>query len=93
MKNKRKAKVFWFSGIILVLAIGTWIGVWRHQKNAAEKNPVTGWDYDSTNGGFEKVPYDDDGQGPGLIFIEGGTFTMGKVDSTATDTDSAAKKK
>ena len=43
---------------------------------------TTGWKYnDSDNGGFF-VSDDYDGQqtGPGLVFIEGGTFTMGRVE-------------
>lgn len=40
----------------------------------------TGWGYnDSRNGGFERVPYIEQETGPGLILIEGGTFTMGRV--------------
>jgi formylglycine-generating enzyme required for sulfatase activity len=41
---------------------------------------TTGWNYnDPNNGGFEKVPYVEQETGPGLILIEGGTFTMGRV--------------
>ncbi len=41
----------------------------------------TGWDYNSTdNGGFEKGIYFEQETGPGLIFIEGGTFTMGQTE-------------
>ena len=41
---------------------------------------TTGWNYnDPDNGGFEKVPYVEQETGPGLILIEGGTFTMGRV--------------
>src|ERR1700722_6861697 len=45
-----------------------------------ERSPVTGWNYnDSNNGGFEVNPYEEQETGPGLVFIEGGTFTMGRV--------------
>ena len=41
---------------------------------------TTGWNYNgSRNGGFEDVPYVEQETGPGLILIEGGTFTMGRV--------------
>lgn len=44
------------------------------------RSPVTGWNYnDSKNGGFETNPYAGQETGPGLVFIEGGTFTMGRV--------------
>jgi sulfatase modifying factor 1 len=46
-----------------------------------ERSPVTGWSYnDKDNGGFEVVPYEEQETGPGLVLIEGGTFTMGRVE-------------
>lgn len=45
-----------------------------------EKSGATGWNYnDSKNGGFEKTGFEDQETGPGLILIEGGQFTMGRV--------------
>ncbi len=42
---------------------------------------TTGWEYnDPDNGGFEvKFGYEQE-NGPGLVFIEGGTFSMGRVE-------------
>lgn len=41
----------------------------------------TGWDYNNVKqGGFQKVPFVDQETGPGLILVEGGTFTMGMVE-------------
>lgn len=46
-----------------------------------ERSPVTGWAYnDKDNGGFEVVPYEEQETGPGLVLVEGGTFTMGRVE-------------
>lgn len=46
-----------------------------------ERSNVTGWNYnDPNNGGFEVIPYEEQETGPGLVFIEGGTFTMGRVE-------------
>lgn len=43
-----------------------------------EASKSTGWEYNnSKNGGFEVRPYAEQQTGPGLVFIEGGTFTMG----------------
>ena len=40
----------------------------------------TGWDLNSKEGGFRFDPkFKEQPTGPGLVFIEGGTFTMGKV--------------
>jgi len=48
---------------------------------AKEKSSTTGWDYNnSKNGGFEVVDYEGQETGPGLVFIEGGTFSMGRVE-------------
>ncbi|TND04258.1 MAG: gliding motility-associated lipoprotein GldJ [Bacteroidetes bacterium] len=50
-----------------------------------ERSNVTGWNYnDRKNGGFEVVPYEEQETGPGLVFIEGGTFTMGRVEQDVT---------
>jgi sulfatase modifying factor 1 len=49
------------------------------------KSAVTGWNYnDEKNGGFEVVPYDEQETGPGLILLEGGTFTMGRTEQDIT---------
>ncbi|MBX2979969.1 MAG: SUMF1/EgtB/PvdO family nonheme iron enzyme [Flavobacteriales bacterium] len=50
-----------------------------------EKSGATGWNYnDSKNGGFEKVGFDEQETGPGLVLIEGGQFTMGRVTDDLT---------
>ncbi len=50
-----------------------------------ETSSVTGWDYNnSANGGFQKVPYEEQETGPGLVLIEGGTFTMGRAEQDVT---------
>jgi len=42
---------------------------------------TTGWDYNNPKqGGFQKVPFVDQETGPGLLLVEGGTFTMGMVE-------------
>lgn len=44
-----------------------------------EASNTTGWDYNNPKtGGFQKVPFVDQETGPGLLLIEGGTFTMGR---------------
>ncbi len=45
-----------------------------------EASRSTGWEYNNPkNGGFEKSQFVDQQTGPGLVFIEGGTFTMGNT--------------
>ena len=46
-----------------------------------EQSSATGWNYnDPNNGGFQKMPFEDQETGPNLVLIEGGTFTMGRVE-------------
>jgi gliding motility-associated lipoprotein GldJ len=46
-----------------------------------ERSGSTGWDYNSSaNGGFERPTFFEQQTGPGLILVEGGTFTMGQVE-------------
>jgi len=45
-----------------------------------KESTTTGWAYnDAENGGFEVKTVNDQETGPGLTLIEGGTFTMGRV--------------
>lgn len=50
-----------------------------------ERSNSTGWAYnDPKNGGFEKARFVEQETGPGLVLIEGGTFTMGRVEDDLT---------
>ena len=51
--------------------------------NSCEKSGsgATGWNYnDPKNGGYERPDYVEQETGPGLVLVEGGTFTMGRVE-------------
>ena len=49
-------------------------------KKSHDKDPLTGWNYnDPDYGGYEVKNVPEQETGPGLVFIEGGTFTMGRV--------------
>jgi len=55
------------------------IGAMAITSCSKESSGSTGWDYNSPEqGGFQKVPFLDQETGPGLILVEGGTFTMGQ---------------
>jgi sulfatase modifying factor 1 len=46
-----------------------------------DASSTTGWKYnDADNGGFEVVSEKEQVTGPGLVLIQGGTFTMGRVE-------------
>ena len=59
--------------------IGTAIIVYSIASSCAKpKSTSTGWEYNNPkNGGFESKEVDEEETGPGLVFIEGGSFTMG----------------
>ncbi len=47
-------------------------------KNKHEQSAVTGWNYNDKNqGGYNVTKPKDIKTGPGLVFVQGGTFTMG----------------
>lgn len=65
--------------LIVLLAAVALIGCTK------ERSSTTGWEYNNPeNGGFQKVPYFDQETGPGLILVEGGTFTMGRSEQDVT---------
>lgn len=70
---KRKSKIL--IGFFLATLV---IGMASCKK---EYSRSTGWEYNTPdNGGFEVAPFVEQATGPGLVLIEGGTFTMGTVE-------------
>ncbi len=50
-------------------------------KKKAEKSDVTGWNYNDKNmGGYQVAKSEEQTSGPGLVFVQGGTFTMGQTE-------------
>jgi len=65
---------------LFLLAIGT-LTVFTTSCTKKEVSRTTGWRYnDPKNGGFEVAKSKEQITGPGLVFIEGGTFTMGATE-------------
>ena len=56
------------------------VGCGRSGKDYKNSSRATGWSINDKNGGFQaKTDYDEQEAAPGLLFVEGGTFTMGRV--------------
>ncbi len=55
------------------------------QTQSGNESTTTGWEYNNPdNGGYEvKVDHEQE-PGPGLVFIEGGTYTMGQTEQDVT---------
>lgn len=50
-----------------------------------EKSATTGWVFNDTKwGGIEKLEYEGQETGPGLVLVQGGTFTMGSAEQNVT---------
>ena len=70
MKTKNYRKIATFLSAMILLG-----------SCAKERSTSTGWEYNNyQNGGFEKFDAKEQETGPGLVLIEGGTFTMGSTE-------------
>lgn len=70
------------SFLLFLLVFTTSCGIFGGGKGRNDNaSSTTGWKYNTPdNGGFQSDPKVDQLAGPGLKFIEGGTFTMGRVE-------------
>ena len=74
MKKFSNSKILEIRFLVLIISIL----IISCGKNNASR--ATGWDINSKKGGFQyNIDYEDQETGPGLVFIEGGTFTKGQV--------------
>ncbi|WP_175487036.1 gliding motility lipoprotein GldJ [Zunongwangia mangrovi] len=65
---------------IFTIALGVGLVGCNNSKNYKNSSRATGWDINSKDGGFQyDTDYEEQEPAPGLVFIEGGTFTMGQV--------------
>ena len=73
MRNK-----FRFGAILAILGCGIMMLSCMSNGSKKGKSSTTGWNYNDPNfGGFTVSNVKDQKVGPGLVAIEGGTFTMG----------------
>ena len=69
----KKMKYFSFFALLSIIGTAAILSSCTKPQSA-----TTGWTYnDSKNGGFEVREYAGQMTGPGLVLVEGGTFTMG----------------
>ncbi len=72
MKSIQKLSNLLLISIFLLTSCNKW---------RKDTSNTTGWSYnDPENGAFEVSPYVEQQTGPGLVLIEGGRFTMGRVE-------------
>ena len=64
----------------LTLVLGAGLLSCNNSRDYEDNSRATGWDINSDEGGFQyNTDYKEQEAGPGLVFVEGGTFTMGQV--------------
>ncbi|MGR7812297.1 gliding motility lipoprotein GldJ [Lacinutrix undariae] len=65
----------------IVLALMLSLAMFSCSKSSSKNSSRgTGWNINDKNGGFQyNTEFEEQETAPGLVFIEGGTFTMGKV--------------
>ena len=74
MKNVLKLKF-----LIVLLSLITIVGCKRSSRSG-NTDSATGWQINKRDGGFQyNTQFKEQETPPGTVFIEGGTFTMGKV--------------
>jgi gliding motility-associated lipoprotein GldJ len=67
-------------GIMLVMALSLSTFSCKKSSNSKNSSRATGWKINAKEGGFQyNTQFKEQETAPGLVFIEGGTFTMGKV--------------
>ena len=75
LKIKIMRKGISFKSLLAILFVGTLL---VSCKSSNQSSRTTGWNYnDDENGGFYITDSQEQATGPGLVAIEGGTFTMG----------------
>lgn len=65
---------------ILVLFMTAMLSGCGSFSGSNEASRTTGWAYNSEETGMPYVPDYEQPAGPGLVFVQGGTFVMGRVD-------------
>ncbi|HZH67267.1 MAG TPA: SUMF1/EgtB/PvdO family nonheme iron enzyme [Flavisolibacter sp.] len=67
--------------LVILLSCATAISSCNLFKKKQESSSVTGWNYNDKNmGGYQVSKATEQATGPGLVFVQGGTYTMGQTD-------------
>jgi len=78
-----KAKVIKMNlkNLFIVLSCAAAVSSCKSSASKAGKSDVTGWNYNDKNmGGYQVSREKEQRTGPGLVFVQGGTFTMGATE-------------
>jgi formylglycine-generating enzyme len=84
--HSHKAKAFKMNlkNLVILLSCAAVVSSCKNGKlfgKKKEKSDVTGWNYNDKNmGGYQVAREKEQRTGPGLVFVQGGTFTMGAAE-------------
>ena len=68
------------SRLFLLVAVSVSLTACNKSSNYSNSSRGTGWKINDKEGGFQyNTKFKEQETAPGLVFVEGGTFTMGKV--------------
>ena len=66
--------------LLILVALSTSIVGCSKSSKSGNSSRATGWQINAKEGGFQyNTNFKEQETAPGLVFVEGGTFTMGKV--------------
>ena len=69
-----------FLKLFIATAVSTLLFSCNNSRDYKNSSRATGWQLNSREGGFQYNPHATEQEaGPGLVLVEGGTFTMGRV--------------
>ena len=75
--------MFKINKLVLILLAFAGVAILMSSCKGKERSRTTGWEFNNpANGGFEVAQAQEQITGPGLILIEGGTFTMGATEES-----------
>ena len=74
-----------FISLIIVTGCSLFGGGGNQPASTGNESQTTGWEYNNPdNGGFEVRADYEEQPGPGLVLVEGGTYTMGQTEQDVT---------
>lgn len=73
-------KILSLKVLVVVALASTLVGCKNSSSSSSNVSRATGWKINSKDGGFQyNTKFKEQETAPGLVFVEGGTFTMGRV--------------
>jgi sulfatase modifying factor 1 len=79
--RKSKNATMQLKNLVILLSCATVVSSCKLFKKKPESSSVTGWNYNDKNmGGYQVSKATEHATGPGLVFVQGGTYTMGQTD-------------